>query len=113
MFVIFGFYKFKKLSSLGKSKKILLDFISKHNIRGTTIISSEGINGSISGNSINVLKYKNKLKQLFKFWNSNFDSENTSKSKLQPFLKGKVKIKKEVVPMCLNISSKTKKKKSY
>jgi len=110
MFVIFGFYKFKRLNSLGKSKKILLDFILKHDIRGTTIISSEGINGTISGNSINVLKYKNKLKQLFKFWNSNFDSENTSKSKFQPFLKVKVKIKKEVVPMSLNISSKTKKK---
>ena len=65
------------------------------------------MNGTISGKSKDIIKSKNKIKKLFK--NSNFDSENISKSKFQPFHRAKVKIKKEVVPMGINILSKTKK----
>ena len=36
-----------------------------------------------------------------------FDSDNFSKSKFQVFHRGKVKIKKEVVPMGLKISKRT------
>jgi len=107
MFNVFGFYKFKRLNSLEKNKKYIQDFFLKNNIRGTMIISPEGINGTISGKSKDIIKSKNKIKKLFK--NFNFDSENISKSKFQPFHRAKVKIKKEVVPMGVNILSKTKK----
>ena len=49
MYHIFGFYKFKKLKKLSLYKKVLNNFFLKKNIRGTLIISSEGINGTISG----------------------------------------------------------------
>ena len=49
MYHIFGFYKFKKLKKLSTYKKVLNNFFLKKNIRGTLIISSEGINGTISG----------------------------------------------------------------
>ena len=107
MFNVFGFYKFKKLTALKKNKIILQNFFNKQNIRGTIIISQEGLNGTISGQPKNLILTKNKIKSLFKF--SNFDSENLSKSKFQPFHRPKVKIKKEVVPMGLNISTKNKK----
>ncbi len=107
MFNVFGFYKFKKLNSLKNNKKTLQDFFIKNNIRGTVIISPEGMNGTISGKSKDIIKSINKIKKLFK--NSNFDSENISKSKFQPFHRAKVKIKKEVVPMGINILSKIKK----
>ena len=107
MFNIFGFYKFQKINSLKKNKNILQDFFVKSNIRGTLIISPEGMNGTISGKSKDIIKSINKIKKLFK--NSNFDSENISKSKFQPFHRAKVKIKKEVVPMGINILSKIKK----
>ena len=106
MFNIFGFYKFKKLSALKKKKKILQDFLLKNNIRGTAIISPEGINGTISGKSKDIIKFKNKIKRLLK--NSDFDSQNISKSKYQPFHRAKVKIKKEVVPIGVKILSKNK-----
>ena len=51
MFVVSGFYKFKKLKSLIKNKLILEKLFIKNNIRGTLIISKEGINGTISGRS--------------------------------------------------------------
>jgi UPF0176 protein len=107
MFDIFGFYKFRKLNFLNKNKKILQNFFIKNNVRGTVIISPEGMNGTISGKTKDIIKSKKKIKSLFK--NSNFDSENSSKSKFQPFHRAKVKIKKEVVPLGINILSKTKK----
>ena len=107
MFNVFGFYKFKKLNFLRKNKKILQNFFLKNNIRGTLIISPEGVNGTISGKSKDIIKSKNKIKKLFNY--SNFDNQNISKSIHQPFHRAKVKIKKEVVPIGIKILSKYKK----
>ena len=107
MFIVLGFYKFKNLKLLKKNKLILQKLFIDNNIKGTLIISSEGINGTISGKLKNVSLASKKIKSLFGI--INFDSENLSKSKFQPFNKPKIKIKKEVVPMCLDISAKSKK----
>ena len=101
MFYISGFYKFKKIYSLKKAKKSLNDIFKKYKIRGTIIISSEGINGTISSNKKNFELVIKKIKKTFNF--INFDSQNLSKSKFQIFHRGKVKIKKEVVPMGIKI----------
>ena len=102
MYYISGFYKFKKIHGVKKNKKILSDIFSKYNIRGTIIVSDEGVNGTISSNKKNLELVLNKIKKTFNF--INFDSQNLSKSKFQIFHKGKVKIKKEVVPMGIKIS---------
>jgi len=107
MFEVFGFYKFKKLKSLKKNKVLLQNFLIKKNIRGTIIIANEGVNATISGKSAELKVTINKIKKILDF--KKFDSENISKSKFQPFYKPKVKIKKEVVPMGLSLSSKNKK----
>ena len=107
MFKIFGFYKFKKLKSLKRNKIILQDFLIKKNVRGTIIVSKEGINATISGKSADLKLTITKIKKTFDF--KKFDSENISKSKFQPFHRLKVKIKKEVVPMGLLLTSKNKK----
>ena len=107
MFNVLGFYKFKKLKSLKKNKLFLQKIFTDNNIKGTLIISSEGLNGAISGRSKNISLISKRIKRLFDI--VNFDSENLSKSKFQPFHKPRIKIKKEVVPMGLNISAKNKK----
>ena len=104
MFDVFGFYKFKKINSLKKNKTFLHDLLIKNNIRGTIIISKEGLNGTISGQKENLDAVIKKIQLLFNF--KNFDNNNKSKSLFQPFLKPKVKIKKEIVPMNLIINSK-------
>ena len=101
MFYISGFYKFKKITNIKKNKKILQKYFINNSIRGTIIISSEGINGTISAEKINLDSVLNQIKKTFKF--TNFDSENSSKSKFQPFHRGKIKIKNEVVPMGIKI----------
>ena len=107
MFIILGFYKFKNLKSLKRHKTILENLFSENDIRGTLIISKEGLNGTLSGKSKNIYKIIKIIKNSFKI--KKFDSENLSKSKLQPFHKPKIKIKKEVVPMGIKINSNEKK----
>ena len=105
MFYIFGFYKFKKIKEIKKNKKILNIFFIKNEIRGTIILSNEGINGTISGKKNNLNLGIKKIKKVFNFLN--FDSENFSLNKFQPFHKCKVKIKKELVPMGININKRS------
>ena len=85
MFEVFGFYKFKKLTSLKKNKILLQDFLIKKNIRGTVIIASEGINATISAKPLDLKVAIAKIKKILDF--KKFDSENISKSKFQPFHK--------------------------
>tara|TARA_Y100000590_G_scaffold355202_1_gene408842 strand:- start:150 stop:1055 length:906 start_codon:yes stop_codon:yes gene_type:complete len=106
MFYIYGFYKFKKLSSLKKLKKTFQEKLIKNQIRGTIIFSNEGINGTLSGKKNNIKKIKEILKKICKI--KKFDSENSSVNKFQPFHRGKVKIKKEVVPIGIKISASQK-----
>jgi len=101
MFYIAGLYKFKKISNIKIKKKILELFFIEKNIRGTLIISTEGINGTMSSSKKNLNLVLKKIKKIFNF--SNFDSQSLSKSEFQVFHRGKVKIKKEVVPMGIKI----------
>ncbi len=107
MFTVLGFYKFKKLDLLNKKKIFLQNLFIENDIKGTLILSKEGINGTISGMSVNISCVSKQIKTFLKF--SKFDSENLSKSNFQPFHKPKVKIKKEVVPMGLKITPGVKK----
>ena len=111
MFTISGFYKFKKINFLKKHKTYLENEISNTSIRGSIIISSEGINGSLAGNSKDISKILKLLKKEFKF--TEFDSSNISTSRFQPFHKAKVKVKKEVVPLGLKIKSESKRRNRY
>ena len=111
MFTISGFYKFKKINLLKKHKTYLENEISNTSIRGSIIISSEGINGSLAGNSKDISKILKLLKKEFKF--TEFDSSNITTSRFQPFHKAKVKVKKEVVPLGFKIKSESKRRNRY
>ena len=102
MYFISGFYKFIKISNIKKNKKILQTYFINNTIRGSIIISQEGINGTISAKKKNLELAINKIKKIFNF--IKFDSINSSLCDFQPFHRGKVKIKKEVVPMGIKIS---------
>ncbi len=111
MFNIFGFYKFKKLQSLKKKKYLLQKNLIEQNIRGTIILAKEGVNATIAGQYTDTISIINKIKKTLDI--KNFDSENISKCKFQPFHRAKIKIKKEIVPMKLSLSQKTKNKNTY
>ena len=108
MFDVVGFYRFVKISYLKKNQRILIENLNKNKIKGTIIISKEGVNGTISGKAVDIKFTINKIKKILKF--KDFNSINISKSSFQPFHKPKVKIKNEVVPMNLILNKRIKKK---
>ena len=107
MYEVFGFYKFTKINFLKKNQNLIKEFLNKKNIKGTIILSKEGLNGTISGKQKEIKFTIDKLKKLLKM--KDFDSHNISKSSFQPFHRPKVKIKKEVVPMNLLLKKKLNK----
>ena len=102
MYKIFGFYKFKKIKNIKLLKKNLKNFIEEEQVRGTIIISIEGINGTISFKPTKYKKVKNKILNLLNI--RKLDNENISYYKYQAFKKGKIKIKKEVIPIGLKLN---------
>ena len=102
MYKIFGFYKFKKIKNIKLFKKNLKNFIEEEQVRGTIIISIEGINGTISFKPTKYKKVKNKILNLLNI--RKLDNENISYYKYQAFKKGKIKIKKEVVPIGMKLN---------
>ena len=111
MYEVFGFYRFLNIKYLKKNKRLINEVLIKNNIRGTIIISKEGVNGTISGKEPDIKTTINKLKKILKF--KDFNSFNKSKSLFLPFHKPRVKIKTEVVPMNLKLSQMIKKKDSH
>ena len=102
MYKIFGFYKFKKIKNIKLLKKNLKNFIEEEQVRGTIIISIEGINGTISFKPTKYKKVKNKILNLLNI--RKLDNENLSYYKYQAFKKGKIKIKKELVPIGMKLN---------
>jgi len=111
MYYIQGFYKIKKITNFEDSKEYLKRFFISNFVRGTLIISPEGINGTLAGKKKNLLKCINLVQKNFKI--KFFDNRNFSECKFQPFYRAKVKFKKEVVPIGLKLNINQKSKSKY
>ncbi len=93
-YIISTFYKFLILENY-KELKIKFDkSLSKTNIKGTILLANEGINGTIAGSGSDLKKfflYLDKFSQI-KDITPKFSSGNKN-----PFLRMKVRLKKEIV----------------
>jgi len=92
-FTIITFYEFKKNSNTDKIHDLLRHFCTFNKIKGTILISVEGINGTVAGliEPINLLK-----EELIKIGFRNLELKY-SYYVYMPFNRLKVKIKKEIV----------------
>ncbi len=96
-FEIISFYKFVHLNNLEKSQLIIKKYLIDNLLKGTVILSPEGINGTISGKYGFINEFNNFIYNIFSF--NDFDVSNISETNSIPFERPKVKIKKEVVPI--------------
>ena len=96
MHKIIALYQFCEITNPKKLQMILKKELKNLQILGTIIIGHEGINGTVSGSETNVNKALKFLKSDSRF--SDLDIK-TSFSNKAPFLRLKVKIKKEIVTM--------------
>lgn len=95
-YVVCALYKFVALDDYKEKRQPLLDEMEKLGIKGTLLLASEGINGTISGSreAIDaILAYLNSDERL------NPISYKESYDEVQPFYRTKVKLKKEIVTL--------------
>ncbi len=111
MYNIQGFYKIKSIINYSVHKEKIKAYLLSKSVKGTVILSSEGINGTIAGKKSNVNSCIKFIKDKFSI--DNFDSANSSTCRFLPFYRAKVKVKKEVVPIGLKLIISEKKKSRY
>ena len=111
MFNIQGFYKIKSINNCNFYKEKIKKYLLSKSVKGTVILSPEGINGTIAGKKSNVNSCIKFIKGKFSI--DNFDSNNSSTCRFLPFYRAKVKVKKEVVPIGLKLKISEKKKSRY
>lgn len=94
--VICAMYKFVALDNYQEIRQPLLTFMEEQGIKGTLLLASEGINGTVSGTRESIdalLAYLNQDERI------NPISFKESFEDTQPFYRTKVKLKKEIVTM--------------
>ena len=111
MIEILSFYKLKKLNKIKSLRKKIFNKIFENNVKGLVIISPEGINGTIAGKKKNIVILSKYIKRIILI--RSFDVQNRLNSNFVPFLKLKVKLKKEVVPINETYKFNQKNKKNY
>ena len=94
---IVSFYKFCPIQTVEDLRILFKKNLIDHSLKGTIILSPEGINGTLAGSNGFFKQFSNFAFQTLKI--KNFDVTNSSNSNFIPFKKPKVKIKKEVVPI--------------
>lgn len=95
-YIVCAMYKFVALENFKEMRQPLLDVMLQNQIKGTLLLASEGINGTISGPREGIdalLTYLNSDARL------NPISYKESLHNEQPFYRTKVKLKKEIVTL--------------
>ena len=94
LFKVAAFYSFIDLSDLLQLKSEFTEFLKKQDMRGTMLIASEGINGTLAGKESSINEFKNFLKSKNLYEAKNF---KTSHCEYDPFPRLKIKLKDEIV----------------
>lgn len=93
-YAIIAFYKFTPFPDYEEMKPVLLAWCKDHAIKGTILLASEGINGTVSGKHESILQliaYLQALPGMSDFeWKESFEE-------FLPFEKMKVRLKREIV----------------
>lgn len=94
MIVVAALYQFVRFPNYQEAQEPLIKFCKRNGVKGTLLLASEGINGTIAGRREGIDAVVKYLKQIGPFDNLEYKE---SKAESMPFLRMKVKIKKEIV----------------
>jgi UPF0176 protein len=95
-FVVCALYKFVTLDKYADLKPALLDCMLDHEVRGTLLLAQEGINGTIAGSREGIDAVLNHLRQDPRLAEISYKESFTDTA---PFMRSRVKLKKEIVTM--------------
>jgi len=113
-YLVTAFYHFAKNEQYVELQQPLLKFCQKQQLKGTILLATEGINGTISGEKESIALFHDYIKNndLFNGLFTNLEHKE-SWSKENPFYRIKVRLKKEIVALGVNGVSPTKKVGQY
>lgn len=94
--VVCALYRFVRLEDHARLKEPLLQLMLDHEVRGTLLLSDEGINGTIAGARQGIDTVLDWLRQDPRL--ADIDCKESYDAEL-PFYRSKVKLKKEIVTM--------------
>jgi UPF0176 protein len=94
--VVCALYKFVTLDDYQDIKQPLLDFMLDKTVRGTLLLAREGINGTVAGSRKSIDALLDYLRDDDRFANISYKESFTDN---MPFLRTRVKLKKEIVTM--------------
>ncbi|WP_289303065.1 rhodanese-related sulfurtransferase, partial [Methylophaga sp. UBA3996] len=94
--VVCALYKFVTLDNYTELKTPLLDFMLEHEVRGTLLLAQEGINGTVAGSREAIDALLNYLQQDPRLDPISYKESFTDTA---PFMRTRVKLKKEIVTM--------------
>ncbi len=97
-YIVATFYQFVNLSDLEEKKRSLLTYCRKNKLKGTILLASEGINGTISGSREAIDSVIDWLHSDRDFADLEFKESTVA---APPFARLKVKIKREIVALGL------------
>lgn len=97
--VVCALYKFVTLEDYKTLKPPLLKCMLQQNIRGTLLLANEGINGTVAGSRMAIDALLNYLQADKRLAGVRY---KISLTKQMPFLRTRVKLKKEIVTMGVN-----------
>ena len=114
MFLTIAFYHFVSLKNIEQLQPFIQSFCQNNNLKGTVLLASEGINGTISGQDINIHDFLKFIKD-DSFFKANFKNleHKESWATENPFYRMKVRLKKEIVSLGVEGVSPTKKVGKY
>ena len=95
-FTVAALYHFTSLPDYKSLKSPLSDMCELLKIKGTILLASEGINGTVAGTDVAIIKLIEYLQKDNRLKNFEYKS---SKSREMPFYRMKVRLKKEIVTM--------------
>lgn len=95
-YVVCALYKFVTLENFEALRDPLKAVMLENNVRGTLLLASEGINGTVAGSREGVDQLLSWLQQQPNLANIDYKESYTDKA---PFSRSKVKLKKEIVTM--------------
>jgi len=94
MYTIAALYKFSNIKNPNKLHNEIRIKLKKHSIYGTILVGEEGLNGTISGRYNDIEEATKFIKSINGFNNIDIKFSNSTKN---PFVRLKVKLKKEIV----------------
>lgn len=94
--VVCAMYKFVSLDDFEQIKPPLLDFMLEHTVRGTLLLAKEGINGTVAGTRESIDALLDFLRKDERLATISYKESFTDE---MPFLRTRVKLKKEIVTM--------------